>query len=180
MNQSPLNKLRKTWKNFSVRQRGMIIIAIPVTCFAVSLPTVSWSHFDLIEDEEVFDRLAIIRSISKNLLQSTANAQWGVQSYVLTEHSPFLESYNKAIVEVPEHIENLPESVEENLSQKEKLTEIERFSEQHLALLSNILDEAAATGSLPPQELEQWIEESDNAIAELHHRIENLAQEEHG
>ncbi|ELS02469.1 histidine kinase,histidine kinase [Xenococcus sp. PCC 7305] len=179
MNQSPLNKLRKTWKNFSVRQRGMIIIAIPVTCFAVSLPTVSWSHFDLIEDEEVFDRLAIIRSISKNLLQSTANAQWGVQSYVLTEHSPFLESYNKAIVEVPEHIENLPESVEENLSQKEKLTEIERFSEQHLALLSNILDEAAATGSLPPQELEQWIEESDNAIAELHHRIENLAQEEH-
>ena len=174
-----MNKLRKIWKKFSVRQRGMIIIAIPVTCFAVSLPTVSWSHFDLIEDEEVFDRLAIIRSISKNLLQSTADAQWGVQSYVLTEHQPFLKSYNEAIIDVPEHIENLPESIEENLTQKEKLIELERFSEQHLTVLSNILDEASETGTLPPQELEQWLEESDNAIAELHHRIEELAKEEH-
>ncbi len=32
------------------------------------------SNFDLIEDEEVFDRLAIIRSTSKNLLQSISNA----------------------------------------------------------------------------------------------------------
>jgi len=173
-----MNKLRKTWKTFSVRQRGMIIIAIPVTCFAISLPTVSWSHFDLIDDEQVFDRLAIIRSISKNLLQSTADAQWGVQSYVLTEHQPFLESYNEAIIDVPKHIENLPESIEENLNQKEKLIELERFSEQHLTVLSNILDEASETGRLPPQELEQWLEESDDAIAQLHHRIEELAKEE--
>ncbi len=179
MNKTFLNKLRKRWKNFSVRRRGMIIIAIPVTCFAISLPTVSWSHFDLIEDEEVFDRLAIIRSISKNLLQSTANAQWGVQSYVLTEHKPFLESYHEAVIDVPEHIENLPQTIDNNLSQKEKLQEIERFSEQHLAILSNVLNEAAKTGTLPPEELEQWLEQSENVIAQLHQRIEDLAIEEH-
>lgn len=172
-------KLNDLWKNLSVRQRGTIIIAIPITCFAVSLPIVSWSHFDLIEDEEVFDRLAIIRSISKNLLQSTADAQWGVQSYVLTEHQPFLESYHEAIIDVPEHIKNLPESIDSNLAQKEKLIEIERFSEQHLTRLSNILNEAATIGTLPPQELEQWLGKSENAIADLHHRIENLAVEEH-
>ena len=174
-----MNKLRKIWKKLSVRQRGIIIIAIPVTCFAISLPTVSWSHFDLIEDEEVFDRLAIIRSISKNLLQSTANAQWGVQSYVLTEHKPFLESYHEAVIDVPEHIENLPKTIDENLTQKEKLQEIESFSEQHLTVLSNILNEASKTGTLPPEELKQWLEQSENAIADLHHRIEELAQEEH-
>ena len=174
-----VEKLRKIWKRLSVRQRGTIIIAIPITCLAVSLPTVSWSHFDLIEDEEVFDRLAIIRSTSKNLLQSISNAQWGVQSYVLTEHKPFLESYHEAVIDVPEHIDNLPRSIKENLHQKENLIEIERFSEDHLAVLRNILQEAAQTGKLTPQELEQWLEDSDNVISQLHQRIETLSIEEH-
>ena len=174
-----IEKLRKIWKSLSIRQRGTIIIAIPITCFAVSLPTVSWSHFDLIEDEEVFDRLAIIRSTSKNLLQSISNAQWGVQSYVLTEHKPFLESYQEAVREVPEHIENIPKNIKENIHQKENLIEIEDFSEEHLAVLRGILQEANQTGKLTPQELEIWLAESDNVISQLHQRIETLAIEEH-
>ncbi len=174
-----VKKIRKFWQHLSVRQRGTTILAIPITCLVISLPTVSWSHFDLIEDEEVFDSLAIIRSTSKDLLQSISNAQWGVQSYVLTEHKPFLESYQEAVIEVPKHIENIPRSLKENVHQKDNLIEIERFSEEHLAVLREILQEAAQTGKLTPQELEKWLEESDDVISQLHQHIETLALEEH-
>lgn len=171
--------ITKIWKNLSVRQRGIIVISIPITCMAVSLPVVSWSHFDLIEDETAFDRLAIIRTVSKNILQTTANAQWGVQSYVLTEHKPFLRNYDRAVVDVPQQIANLPPSISDNFSQQEKLLKIERFSEEHLAELQKILAQVSKAGTLPPPELDRWLIQNDSAIAELHQHIENFAKEEY-
>ena len=175
-----LNSLQNKWRNLSVRNKGILILAIPISCFAVSLPTVSWSHFDLIDDEDILARLQLIRSIAKDLLQSTADAQWGVQSFVLTQHEPFLSSYHEAVEYIPQHIENLPDDLDTDLTQKEKLLKIERFSEEHLTTMGEILSHAqnSETGILEPEELEKWLIESDDTISQLHHRIEHLAAEE--
>ena len=174
------NSWENKWRGLSVRQKGMLIVGIPISCLAVSLPTVSWSHFDLIEDEDVLARLQLIRSISKDLLQSTADAQWGVQSYVISRHEPFLSNYYEARQYIPRHIENLPQDVATNLTQKAKLLEIERFSEDHLKLMTDILNHARNqdNGQLHPEELSEWLDNSDDSISELHHRIERLAAEE--
>ena len=175
-----LNRWASKWQDLSVRQRGMLIVGIPISCLAVSLPTVSWSHFDLIEDEDVLARLQLIRSISQDLLQNTADAQWGVQSYVLFQHEPFLNSYYEARKDIPQHIKNLPQSTAENFKQQAQLLEIERFSENHLRLMTKILDHARSKTEdrLYPKELSRWLEESDNSISDLHQRIERLATEE--
>lgn len=67
MRVSTWEKLGYQWQKLSCLQRGIIIITIPITCFAIFPPLVSWNHFDLIEDREEFYQLQATNSLSKEL-----------------------------------------------------------------------------------------------------------------
>ena len=114
-------KLSCKWQSLSYLQKGIIIITIPVTCFAIFPPLVSWNHFDWIEDKEEFYQIQLNNSIKQKLLQSTLNAQIGVKNYLLTQHESFINSYHQALVDVSQ----LEAKLLDNLSSQEQILESE-------------------------------------------------------
>ncbi len=67
------NKIFSRWQALPCRQRGVIIIAIPITCMAIFPPLLAWSHFDIIEDKREFEQLQLTNSISRELFSNTLN-----------------------------------------------------------------------------------------------------------
>ena len=173
-------KLGYKWQQLSCLQRGIIIITIPVTCFAIFPPLVSWNHFDLIEDKEEFYQLQVTNSLSKELLQNTLNAQVDIKNYLLTQNDIFIDSYYQTLEETFQLKEKLSENIAKNTRYKDKSLEIDNFSQIYLTIMSQIVKETEdlEIETINSLELKQWLTESEKNISELNKRIVYFAKEE--
>ena len=134
-----LRKLNCRWSRIPVSYRGGLILSIPAVCIIAILITWSELKHDAIDVHQEIDRSESTLIETNNLLQLLTSAETGVRGYVITSQANFLESYNRAIVSLPNCLEKL-EDLQQDTPKHQEVQKIATLVKQELDLLSQTLD----------------------------------------
>lgn len=132
----PVGKqIGKFWLRLPVRRRGLVILAIPISCLITSLTVFSLLQLKLIEREHQVNQAQKIYSETQRLITALVNAEIGVQGYLITGQEDYLDSYQVALTIVPESFYKLQPLIEPNLKQQERFALAQELLDESLTLL---------------------------------------------
>ncbi|NJN90663.1 MAG: histidine kinase, partial [Leptolyngbyaceae cyanobacterium SL_5_14] len=174
------------WTSLPVRQRGTLIIAIPMVCLFTSLASFAWLKSSLVEDEAWVQHTQSVRLETNRLLTALVDAETGVRGYGLTRRVAFVEPYTDAREVIPETLAELQQLVQDNPEQTQRLLGIQELVEQTLSLLDQKLtlqqelQEISGREELvvPTALLYDWLEEGRATMDMAREAIARFAAEE--
>ncbi|MEM9542582.1 MAG: CHASE3 domain-containing protein [Cyanobacteria bacterium P01_E01_bin.42] len=175
-----LQQFQGWWFTLPIRRRGLVIIAIPVTCFLATLVAVGWLKASLEEDETWIQHTQIVRLETKKLLNALVDAETGLRGYGLTQDKVFLEPYQQAQATIPEYLDLLQGLVQDHPQQTQQIGVIREKVAKNLALFQTMFNEyqPGKTQDIQGfQEVKQLIESKAN-MDEAREEIERFATTE--
>ncbi|MDF0555476.1 PAS domain S-box protein [Kamptonema sp. UHCC 0994] len=131
--------LKILWLDRPTRQRGTIILAIPVTCLFASVIAISWVRDRTINTRSQIDKGNQILKQTDHLLKTVVDAETGMRGYGLTKRPDFIEPYLKAKANLPQLLKQLKVMVQENPAQLQRFEEIKKSTQQEIIFLENTL-----------------------------------------
>lgn len=146
--------LKFLWVDRPTRQRGTIILAIPVTCLFASVIAIAWVRDRTINTRSQIDKSNQVLLQTDRLLKTVVDAETGMRGYGLTQRREFLEPYLKAKANLPQLLKELRVMVQENPAQLQRFEEIKKSTQQELIFLENTLKSFDSLGreiELSPQ-----------------------------
>ena len=167
---------RRQWRRLPVRYRGLAIIAIPIGCLMTSLGVLGWLQLDMVEDEALVQSAQRVNAETTRLRTGLAETQLSVQSYTLTEHQRFLETYQVAALDMNQALAELEQLVGDKPHQRQQIQAIRQLTDESLALMAAVLADIGETD--PSVVLGGWLDQSEaiNDQAEL--KLKQFAAEE--
>jgi signal transduction histidine kinase len=181
------HRTRTFLRTLSTKQRGVIIISIPVTCLMTSLAAFAWLNANLIEGEEWVSHTQQVRIETKLLLTALVDAETGIRGYGLTRREEFLVPYRQALSEIPVSLDHLEELVDDNPDQSDRLQLIRARVDETLAILQQKqqlqqelirLQTGQEAPLVAPDLLYDWLEEGNDLMNATRDEIDAFAQEE--
>lgn len=178
--------LQHYWLRLTVRQRGTLIVSIPIVCLFSSLATFAWLKPNMLEDEDWVQHTQQVRLETKKLLTALIDAENGMRGYGLTRREVFLVPYDRAIATIPDSLDRLEHLVQDNPSQTEKLLEIRALMDetldifhQKLTLQQQLHQINGRTEQMVPIELlYDWLDEGRATVNQTRLAIDQFAEEE--
>nr|WP_228056384.1 PAS domain S-box protein [Microcoleus sp. LEGE 07076] len=128
------------WTDRPIRQRGTVIVAIPLICLFTSLIAISGLREKTIQIRKQANTNKEILQETNRLLTAVVDAETGIRGYGLTKRREFLEPYLEAKKSVPRLLAKLQLMIAENKPQFQGFEEIQKSTEQHMNLLQNTLN----------------------------------------
>lgn len=128
------------WTDRPIRQRGTVIVAIPVICLFASLVAIAGLRDSSIQVRKRADTNKAILQETNRLLKTVVDAETGIRGYGLTKRREFLQPYLKAKKSLPPLLAKLQVMVRENQPQAQRFEEIKKSSEQQITFLQNTLN----------------------------------------
>ncbi|NEO26448.1 MAG: histidine kinase [Kamptonema sp. SIO4C4] len=176
----PLQRFQGWWFSLPIRRRGLVIIAIPVTCFLATLMAVGWLKASLVEDEAWVQHTQTVRLETKRLLNALVDAETGIRGYGLTQDAVFLEPYEEAQVMIPRCLERLQGLVQDNPQQTQQIGVIREKVAENLALFATMLTQYQQGNISERQEVQrvEQLMESKANMDEARREIERFATTE--
>jgi signal transduction histidine kinase len=174
-------------RTLSIKQRGVIIISIPVTCLMTSLAAFAWLNANLIEGEEWVSHTQQVRIETKLLLTALVDAETGVRGYGLTRRDEFLVPYQQALDFIPGSLDQLEQLVNDNPDQTDRLQQIRERVDETLMVLDQKqrlqqelirLQQGQDAPLVEPDLLYDWLEEGKDLMDATRAEIDAFAQEE--
>lgn len=173
-------------RKLTPKQRGSLIISIPVICLFTSLATFGWLKVSLIEAEAWVQHTQQVRLETKQLLTALVNAETGVRGYGMTRREDFLEPYQIALKVIPESLQQLERLVQDNQDQTQRFKKISHLVNQNL---DNLAQKLQLLQVLPlnnsqlfmndsPAKLYDWLEEGKVLMDATRKAIDAFATEE--
>ena len=142
--------LKFLWADRPTRQRGTVIIAIPLTCLFAAVMAIALVRDRTLKTRTELDKSKQILQQINRLLTTAVDAETGIRGYGLTKRREFLEPYLKANANLPELLKQLSVTVKENPVQLKRFQKIKKSAEQEINFLENTLNNfdslAAVTG----------------------------------
>lgn len=132
------DKILQFWFKLPIRQRGLIIIAIPISCLIASLTVFSILQLQLIERENQVNKAQKIQSETRRLITVIVNAETGIQGYLITGKSEYLDVYQFALTVIPESFDNLQPLIKPNPKQQERLESTKKLIQESFTLLKQL------------------------------------------
>ncbi|MEG3898069.1 MULTISPECIES: PAS domain S-box protein [unclassified Microcoleus] len=144
------------WTDRPIRQRGTVIVAIPVICLFASLIAIAGLRKITLETRERSDTNRAILQETNRLLTLVVDAETGIRGYGLTKRREFISPYSKAKNSLPPLLAKLEVMVRENQLQVQRLEEIKKSTEQQINFLQNTLNklESSATSVQSPETIQ--------------------------
>ncbi|HEY9629928.1 MAG TPA: ATP-binding protein [Coleofasciculaceae cyanobacterium] len=175
--------LYKSLAVLPVRQRGILIISIPVACLFMALAAFTWLKASIVSDESEVQETQQVQIETKQLATALLNAEAAMQSYGITQRQELLNAYNASLETIPDTLDELERLVQDNPQQEESLLEIRQRVDQSLSFMQqkiNIQRDLATLngGKLPAAALVDWLEEGKALMSETHAEIEQFTEEE--
>jgi PAS domain S-box-containing protein len=130
-----IQQLFTFWSRLSIRNKGTVVIALPVTCLAIAIVTSSLLNRRVELAEQQVRQTQETRLYSEQILRLLVDAETGVRGYLLTGNSEFLAPYSNARAELQDVLEKLETLSQENSSQLSQLQIISKLVEQRLISL---------------------------------------------
>ncbi|MEG4801964.1 PAS domain S-box protein [Microcoleus sp. ARI1-B5] len=133
--------LQFVWTDRPIRQRGTVIVAIPVICLFASLIAIAGLRDSTLQRRRRADTNKAILQETNRLLTTVVDAETGIRGYGLTKRREFLEPYLEAKKSLPPLLAKLKVSVAENQLQAQRFEEIKKSTEQQIIFLQNTLNQ---------------------------------------
>ncbi len=165
------NKIYQFWLNLPVHQRGLVIVAIPITCLITCLTVFRIIPLKLIEQQKQVSQSQKIYVETKSLLTAIMNAEIGVQGYLITGQQDYLDSYENALTIIPKSFQKLQPLIQHNVSQQERLELAQKLIPESLTLLKELVQKRERLGAntsdiFPLRQLSPELEKSRDVIEE--------------
>jgi signal transduction histidine kinase len=165
-------RLYQPWQNLSIRVRGAVIIAIPVTGMFTALSAFAWLKASLAEDETWVQHTQTVRLETKYLVKALVDAETGVRGYGLTRQEEFLEPYRWAQSEIPSSLNRLEILVSDNSAQVERVQDIRQLADENLRIFQQKLSLKQEPQLIPAEPstlvraaaLYAWLEEGKESM----------------
>jgi signal transduction histidine kinase len=172
------------WHQFPLRLKGVIIIAIPVTCLFMALGAFAWLKASLVEDENWVQHTQTVRIETQQLLNALIDAETGVRGYGLTQRDEFLMPYYRSVAQIPESLQRLEFLVQDNPQQAERLVGIQDLIAENLDIFESkvilqrdlIRIQGQTDVLVPAASLYDWLEEGRATMDETRLAIDQFAQ----
>ncbi|MBW4662323.1 MAG: CHASE3 domain-containing protein [Drouetiella hepatica Uher 2000/2452] len=166
-----------------VRQRGILIISIPIACLFMALAAFTWLKTSIISDETEVQETQQVQIETKQLTTALLNAEAAMQGYAITQRQELLTAYNAALETIPDTLDELEQLVQDNPQQEASLLEIRQRIDQSLSFMQQKINlqrdlSAINGGKLPPTALVDWLEEGKALMNDTHAQIDRFTEEE--
>ncbi len=132
--------IKFVWTDRPIRQRGTVIVAIPVICLFASLVAIAGLRDSAIQVRKRIDTNKAILQETNRLLTAVVDAETGIRGYELTKRQDFLEPYLEAKKKLPALLAKLQVMVRESQRQAQGFEEIKKSTEQQIKFLQNTLN----------------------------------------
>jgi signal transduction histidine kinase len=167
----PIERVRKFWLHLPVRRRGLVIVAIPITCLITSLMVFSLLQLKLVERERQTEQAQKVYLETQRLITTIVNAETGVQDYLITGESDYLDSYQVALTILPDSFQKLQPLIEQNPNQQKRFQLAKQLLDESLTILNQLAQkrkqlESNSTNVFASAQLTVEIEKSRDAIDE--------------
>ena len=123
------------WTDRPIRQRGTVIVAIPVICLFASLTTIAGLRNRAIQVRRQLDSNKEILQETNRLLKTVVDAETGIRGYGLTKRREFLTPYSEAKKTLPSLLAKLQVLTQKNQLQSQRFAEIKKSTEQQINFL---------------------------------------------
>ncbi|NJR55467.1 MAG: histidine kinase [Acaryochloris sp. CRU_2_0] len=171
---------------FPVRQRGMLIIAIPLACLFTSLVTFSALRTSMVDNDRDVQEAQRVQIETKQLLTALLDAEDNMQAFGLTRRQEFLNAYEDSLATIRGSLADLEPLVQNNPQQQQRLNEVHKFVNQSVNLLEQKITLQQNLQKIRGREelvvptalLYDWLEEGESTLDATHHQIDQFAQEE--
>lgn len=178
-----IQALYKSLTDLPVRQRGTLIIAIPIACLFMALAAFTWLKTSIGSDETEVQETQQVQIETKQLTAALLNAEAAMQGYGITQQQDLLNVYNAALETIPDTLDELEKLVEDNPQQQASLLEIRQRVDQSLSFMQQKINlqrdlRAANGGKLPPAALVDWLEEGKALMTATHAQIDLFTEAE--
>lgn len=137
-----IRNLWRFWSRLSVRQRGTVIIGIPVISLLIALATSIVLQREIATAQNPINHAEQILEETNLLTKTIIDAETGVRGYDLTQEPAYLEPYQAAVSELPGSFGRLNQLVKDG-QQRQRLQSIQSLSRQQMQVLQNNLDAVA-------------------------------------
>lgn len=134
----PIERVRKFWLHLPVRRRGLVIVAIPITCLITSLMVFSLLQLKLVERERQTEQAQKIYLETQRLITTIVNAETGVQGYLITGESDYLDSHRVALTILPDSFQKLQPLIEQNPNQQKRFQLAKQLLDESLTILNQL------------------------------------------
>ncbi|HEY8597016.1 MAG TPA: diguanylate cyclase [Thermomicrobiales bacterium] len=136
------------WADRSLRNKGLIVIAIPLLMLLIIMPSfIITQRYLWSAQMRIAHTLRVGHEIS-HVLALQLDAETGVRGYLLTKNTIFLQPYTTARAQLPTATQNLTTLVQDNPQQEERAQQAATLVASEMALLDT-LQSAAARGEEP-------------------------------
>ena len=138
------------WTDRPIRQRGTVIVTIPVICLFASLITIAGLRDSSLQIRKRANINKEILEETNRLLTIVVDAETGIRGYGLTKRREFISPYLEAKKSLPLLLAKLEVMVRDNQLQAQRFAEIKQSTEQQINFLQNTLnklDSSATRGS---------------------------------
>ena len=170
--------LQFVWTDRPIRQRGTVIVAIPVICLFASLIAIAGLRDSTLQIRKRSDTNKAILQETNRLLTMVVDAETGIRGYGLTKRREFLSPYLEAKKSLPPLLAKLKVAVRGNQLQAQRFEEIKKSTEEQINYLQNTLNklDSSATRVQSPEIIQVFgqgrlkmdnLREKINAFAEV-------------
>lgn len=128
------------WLDRPIRQRGTVIVAIPVICLFVSLIAIASLRDRAIQVRRRIDSNKEILQETNRLLKTVVDAETAIRGYGLTKQREFLAPYWEAKKSLPSLLVRIQNLVAQNQFQTQQFAAIAQRTEQQIDFLQNTLN----------------------------------------
>ena len=145
--------LQFVWTDRPIRQRGTLIVAIPVICLFASLIAIAGLRDSTLQIRKRSDTNKAILQETNRLLTMVVDAETGIRGYGLTKRREFLSPYLEAKKSLPPLLAKLKVAVRGNKLQAQRFEEIKKSTEEQINFLQNTLNklDSSATSVQSPE-----------------------------
>ncbi len=166
------------WNRAPVRAQGGILALIPIVAVVVSFAFAlygnnsrGWIQYDIER------RFRLVRQYN-DLMNSMINAETGERGFLLTKRREFLAPYDEAVAAIPQKIEALKQTINEEPGEKPRLERLESLAnvqtiiERQLKLLED--SQKFARDEKPSEELYAHLQTGKRMMDEIRDRLGDM------
>ena len=139
--------LHFVWTDRPIRQRGTVIVSIPVICLFASLIAIAGLRDYSLQIRKRADTNKAILQETNRLITMVVDAETSIRGYGLTQRREFLSPYLEAKKSLPPLLAKLKVLVQESKLQPQRFEEIKKSTEQQINFLQNTLNKLDSSGT---------------------------------
>ncbi len=172
----PLNAFRGFWSSLSLRRRRTVVISIPVVCLAFGLGSWIIARQHAIASNIEIDQSQAVVNDTDQVLIEFLSAQAAIRGYYATREPQFLESYDNSISALPGLIDQLQQTLQSRMGQRQHLDALSllvrrttQLSEQTLEALERRSPQASQA-----QQVAELIREDTVLLQQMQATLQDL------